>query len=256
MRYVKFEFDSYYIKNNNVPIVSEEIFDKANKRLADQSKRFRSNTEPRGYLLSKRIYCKECGTMYRRKSGEVKVYWVCRKKDHDASACPAPQIAEQELYSGFVHIYNRLVNNIENILAPIATQLTELRNQKLRTAGAIENINKEIAAISEQLLMYTEMKSQGYMEAALFMEKSTEAKNKIIELKKEKKILTGNDECKKTIQKTEAIINVLKMTGPLGEFDKRTFKKIIERIWVDKEKNITYELVNGLKLTIEHQEVI
>lgn len=46
------------------------------------------------------------------------------------------------------------------------------------------------------------------------------------------------------------------MNGPIGEFDKQLFKKIIKKIWVDKGKNISYELINGLKLTINQSEVI
>ena len=41
----------------------------------------------------------------------------------------------------------------------------------------------------------------------------------------------------------------------MGEFKKEMFSKLIQRIWVDREKNIKYELINGLKLTMEYSEV-
>lgn len=65
----------------------------------------------------------------------------------------------------------------------------------------------------------------------------------------------GNDECEKTIKKTEMIINVIRASGPLGDMDKKIFGRLVSRIWVNKEKNITYELVNGLKLTVAYKEV-
>lgn len=249
------EKDMYYIKNANPAIVDEETFDKANALLDEQSKRYRTSITPRNHMLSKMIYCKECGTMYRRKSNDINVYWVCRKKDQYGSECSSTQISEKVVCDGFINMYNRLVNNVDTILTPIVTQLTELRTQRLRSTGVIENINKEIAEISEQILMYQEMKLQGYMESALFLEKSQEAKTRISMLQKEKKILMGNDDCEKLIKKTESIINIIKITGPIGEVEKTLLSKVVNKIWVDSGKNLIYELINGLKLTVSYQEV-
>ena len=44
-------------------------------------------------------------------------------------------------------------------------------------------------------------------------------------------------------------------TGPIGEFDKKTFKKTVKRITVSRNKEITFELINGLKLKFEYSEV-
>lgn len=248
------ERDMYYVKNSNPAIMNAEVFDKANKLLDEQGKRFRPNTVSKENFLAKKIYCKECGTMYRKKSGDVKVFWVCRKRDHNSSECPAPQIAETVIYNGFVNVYNRLVNNTETILAPIVGQLTEYRNRRLTTAGTVININKEIAELSEQILMYQAAKSQGYMESALFLEECNKVSGRIAELKKEKKMLTENDDCEKAIKKTEKLISILKTAGAIGEFDKNIFDKTIERVWIDKDKHITYELINGLKLEIDSKE--
>lgn len=119
----------------------------------------------------------------------------------------------------------------------------------------IENINKEIAEISEQILMYREMNSQGYIESALYYEKNNEANTKIMMLKKDKKLLMGDDECDKVIKKTELLINLIKSAGAIGEMDEGLFKKIVKKIWIGENRNITYELINGLKLSVEYQEV-
>ena len=114
---------------------------------------------------------------------------------------------------------------------------------------------KEIAELSEQILMYQAAKSHGYMESALFLEESNKANNRITQLKKEKKLLMGNDECEKTLKKTEMLISILKTLGPIGQMEEKTFNKIVSKIWIDKEKNLTYELINGLKLTVAYKEV-
>ena len=135
------------------------------------------------------------------------------------------------------------------------TQLQEFRVLKLKMQNEIENINKEIAELTEQVHVLENAKANGYIEPASFMNRTNEIASRIAKLKKDKKLMLGNDECEKTAKVTERIINIMKDYGPMGEFKKEMFSKLIQRIWVDREKNIKYELINGLKLTMEYSEV-
>ncbi|MBC8597569.1 recombinase family protein, partial [Oscillospiraceae bacterium NSJ-50] len=185
------ERDMYYVKNNNVPIVSAEIFDKANELLKAQSKRYRPSTVPREHTFAKMIYCGECGTMFRKKSGENNIFWVCRTRDHDSAECPTPQVAEKVLMNAFVNLYNRLVYNADIILAPMLNQLTEYKSKRMADGGEIENINKEIAELTEQVHVLRNAKANGYIEPASFMERMNEIASKTAKLKKDKKYLLG-----------------------------------------------------------------
>jgi len=250
------ERDMYYIKNHHIGIVTEELYDKALARLNGQKKNFYTGTRGvKEHTLAKMMYCEECGTMFRRKSCEKTVHWVCRAKNDDRSKCPTPQIAEKDVKNGFVQMYNRLYNNLEYILVPMLTQLQEFRVLKLKMQNEIENINKEIAELTEQVHVLENAKANGYIEPASFMNRTNEIASRIAKLKKDKKLMLGNDECEKTAKVTERIINIMKDYGPMGEFKKEMFSKLIQRIWVDREKNIKYELINGLKLTMEYSEV-
>ena len=79
--------------------------------------------------------------------------------------------------------------------------------------------------------------------------------SKTAKLKKDKKYLLGNDECEQIRKQTEILSNYITATGPIGEFDKKTFKKTVKRITVSRNKEITFELINGLKLKFEYSEV-
>lgn len=245
----------YYVKNNNVPIVSAEIFDKANELLKAQGKRYRPSTVPKEHTFAKMIYCGECGTMFRKKSSENNVFWVCRTRDHDSAECPTPQVAEKVLMNAFVNLYNRLVYNADIILAPMLNQLTEYKSKRMADGGEIENINKEIAELTEQVHVLRNAKANGYIEPASFMERMNEIASKTAKLKKDKKYLLGNDECGQIRKQTEILSNYITATGPLGEFDKNTFKKTVKRITVSRNKEMTFELINGLKLKFEYSEV-
>lgn len=249
------ERDMYYIKNANPPIVSSELFDKANTLLKNQSKRFTENTKPYHNPLTRKIYCAECGTLCRRKSGEVNTFWVCRNRDESINNCPAPQIAQQTIYRGFVKMYNRLINNMEYILTPMTTQLREFREMKLQLGGEVKNINDETANMTEQVLILNQLNADGYIEPALYIEQINDLNRRIQNMKKQKKLLLGTDECEKTIRATERIEAILKSAGALADFDESVFGRIIQRIWIDREKTMTFELTNGLKLKIDSKEV-
>jgi len=249
------EKDMYYVKNSNPAIVTAEIFEKANELLKAQGKRYRPSTTPREHTLSKMIYCEECGTMFRKKSGEVNVYWVCRTRDYSSKECPTPQVAEKAVMNAFVNMYNRLVNNVDIILTPMLTQLTEYKDQRMIDKGEIANINKEIAELTEQVHVLQNAKASGYIEPASFMERMNEIATRTAKLRKDKKFLLGNDECEQARKKTEMLVNYIRTAGPMGEFDKKALRKIVTRILVNKDKDLTFELINGLKLKIKYSEV-
>lgn len=249
------EKDMYYVKNHNPAIVSAETFDKANALLKAQGKRYRPGTAHKEHIFSKMLYCEECGTMYRKKSGEINVFWVCRKRDHDASLCPAPQIAEKAVMKAFVNMYNRIVLNTEIILTPILTQLTEYKSQRMLNRGEISNINKEIAELTEQVHVLQNAKAGGYIEPASFMERMNVIATRTAKLRKDKKFLLGNDECEQARKKTEMLVNYIKAMGAVGEFDEKTFKKTVNKVFISRNKDMTFELINGLKLKIKYSEV-
>ena len=51
------------------------------------------------------------------------------------------------------------------------------------------------------------------------------------------------------------LVNYIRTAGPMGEFDKKALRKIVTRILVNKDKDLTFELINGLKLKIKYSEV-
>ena len=135
------------------------------------------------------------------------------------------------------------------------TQLTEYKDQKMIDKGEIANINKEIAELTEQVHVLQNAKASGYIEPASFMERMNEIAARTAKLRKDKKFLLGNDECEQIRKKTELLVTYIRSAGPIGEFDKKSFKKIVKRVLVNKERDLTFELINGLKLKIKYCEV-
>ena len=104
-------------------------------------------------------------------------------------------------------------------------------------------------------MVINQLHAEGMLESAKFMQQKNDLNAEIIRLGKEKKLLTGGDECRKTIMQTERLTALIKQHGPIAEFDENIFGQIVKKVWVDKDRNISYELINNMKLEIEYAEV-
>ena len=57
------------------------------------------------------------------------------------------------------------------------------------------------------------------------------------------------------IMQTERLTALIKQRGPIGKFEDDIFCQIVKKVWVDKDRNVSYELINNIKLEIEYAEV-
>lgn len=72
----------YFVTGSNPPIVSQEIFDAA-QALIERRYKTVTTAKTQGLPLAQKIYCGHCGTAFRRKLCNGKVYWTCRTHDTD-----------------------------------------------------------------------------------------------------------------------------------------------------------------------------
>jgi len=123
-----------------------------------------------------------------------------------------------------------------------------------RSNAKIEEINNRIAQITEQILIIERLKASGCMESAIYMQKNRDLTSEIAELKKQKKYLSGNNECDNLTKLTTRIIKILETVEALGTFDEEIFKSIVRKVWNDQNV-IIYEFINGMNLKISKDEV-
>ena len=247
------EKDMFYVENYCPAIVDRQTFDEANERLKVCSNRPRHNIKKENdkveSIFANMMYCEECKGKLHEEYGREK--WKCGAYKKRSEGGPVAPITELKIKSGFVTIYNKLVLNAENVLTPMVNHAQEYRSLQNRGNAKVDEINNKIAQITEQILIIGRLKAEGYMESAIYMQKSNELNTEIANLKKEKKYLIGNSECDNLIKKTTKIIGILKATGSMGKFDETVFKSIVAKVWIGKENGITFEMINGLRLKIE-----
>ena len=117
-------------------------------------------------------------------------------------------------------------------------------------------INKAIAAASEQSYKVTTLQSKGLLDAAVCSAKLMDIEAKLAELRRERRRLLKNEDI-------EAVIDTLCQTadlihrGPerLERFDEALFADLVEKIIVESVTRIRFRLYGGIELTEQLREV-
>lgn len=114
----------YKCKDGSIPaIISEELWDQANKILKSRTKGYENNNYWSGglkYAFSSKIYCKEHNTSFQRSHGSKnknRPTWSCSMYlQHRLAACESPIIAEIDLYNIISSIMNNIIPQKKSII--------------------------------------------------------------------------------------------------------------------------------------------
>ncbi|NYB73165.1 recombinase family protein [Sedimentibacter hydroxybenzoicus DSM 7310] len=243
----KGEKPKYFVENCHEPIVSKDEFQRVQALMESRQKQIAGTVS--SALLAKKIHCGNCGTLFRRKIDNEKVYWTCRKHNRDKDLCPTSQIPEEQIITAILRMYHKLKRHREQILSPILNQLTELREKELRSNRKINDIDKEIAQLTEQNLVLVRLKSKGYVDSALYLSQTGEIDFKLRELRRLRRRImesTGED---RQIKATEAMLDYLEASPEyLEELTEELFETLVENITISSEIEMNLNLYNGLTL--------
>ena len=194
-------------------IVSEELWDQANKVLQKRSKdvKDRQNQCNHGNLLTGKLFCSHCGTSYYRrdskdKYGNKNSKWVCSGKiKNGAASCPSFPIYEDEIKPILFDVFNQT--------SKVAEDLVESYIEMYKSLDRDGNDEKKINSLKKKI------------------ELETKKKAKLLEYNvngdiSDKEYLEMNSACKKNIEDTETELYELYER----QNSKEDFKKHIDTI--------------------------
>lgn len=238
------ERDKYYVSETHPAIISREIFQSV-QQLIEIKGASHMGKFTVSYTLRKKIYCGECGTLYKRKSRSNRVYWACRKHDESADKCSAKQIAEEIVYMAFVRMFNKIQAHHKALLAPMLRQLEALYEREKSGNAQLAELRKEISEIKRQAYLLTMLNSQGTLDAAYFMERTKELDRKLMTAQKQ---LHANldDKDGERLDNLRKLIGIFERAETITEFDEIKFGQIVEKITVLSESEIRFELIGGI----------
>ena len=251
----KGDADQYYTENSHPAIIDRETFERV-QRLRER-RALRTSCIPKEYPLSKKIICGECGAIFTRKSIQNnRAVWVCRKHDRRAADCSIGRIAEDEIYSTFVRMYNKLKLHEDIILKPALIQLRDLNDALQRGNPAMMAINKAIAEASEQSYNVSVLQSRGVLDASICAAKLQAIESKLTDLRRERRRLLKNEDLEEVMETLHQTANTIH-AGPekLEDFDEVLFADLVERITAESQTSIRFRLYGGIELTERLREV-
>ncbi len=238
--------EKYYFPDSHPAIISQEMFDRVQQLLCERT----LGVERGEHIFQKRIYCGECGTLFRIKHIKGKTYWLCRKHDMNADSCSISQIPETKLQNCFIALSNKLQVNYKEILLPVLESLQELKLKKHSGNLQIMDIRKENAKLREQQHVLTRLKTKGFLDEAKFQTQTAELNTKIARLQRELKRLTQSDDEDETLDQIEMLTDYFaKRQELMVYFEQEAFESIVEKIVVHSRNELEFHLIGGLKLT-------
>jgi uncharacterized C2H2 Zn-finger protein len=84
-------YSRFYVKGNNPPIVTTQVWEKANARIEER--------KTKSYPFSGRFHCPHCGKVLRRQKSQWCVNWQCGTYlTKGKSACPGIPLRETILF--------------------------------------------------------------------------------------------------------------------------------------------------------------
>lgn len=119
------------------PIVSEELWEKANRILRKRSEQYRSEQEasPNArYSYSGKLICMEHGVPYyrtkMRSGGQTKIVWQCKRySEKGLSGCTSPIIYESDVDQIVLDCYHALTKNQVSVIAKLASIYSSVLQQ-------------------------------------------------------------------------------------------------------------------------------
>ena len=242
----KGEKEQYYIEGSHEPIISKEDFERVQKLLAENTRRYYREAGEKS-PFSGEIKCGCCGESYKRKARNGVPCWVCRRHDNRSSDCCSKAIPEELIKQAFISLANKLILHHREILIPLQRGLNELNAIKFRGNSRMLDIRKDIAALKEQRHVIARLRKKGFMDEKKYNEQLSALEGKIRRQENELKKIAKADDSDEMLEQLDLLISCIeKKTSVLIEFDSELFGEIVDRIII-RDKEIYFELISGLE---------
>ena len=251
----------YKCKDGSIPaIISEELWDQANRILKSRTKGYENNNYWSGglkYAFSSKIYCKEHNTSFQRSHGnknKSRPIWSCGMYlQHRLAACKSPIIAEVDLYNIMSSIMNSIIpqkiNIIENMLKLYENiDKNDYYNKELKLLNTKIKIIEEKKSMTLELVFNGDISKESVKVQFDKYEQEIKSLNekKTIIIKQVKQLNNSNNNLNVMAELIEKELN----GGSLSEF----IRKFVDEIIISKIEGDRYNIKLDIYLDLLGEE--
>ena len=239
------ESNKYYTRNHHEPIVSEEIWNKAQEI---RESRYHTNENvsdaartkfARKYAFSSMCQCGFCGTNLTRRSHHQdtqhkKPVWKCRTAANKGiENCPhSKAIDEVIIENAFLEMFQLLAENFDDVLESVLSSLEDTISKDDSTEK-LKRVEKEISALEKKRKKLTDMYLDDKISKEAYDDKYSELNHKLEKCEEERLLFSENALSQKNIaNRMKTIREKLKNAEIFDEFDRLVFESIVEKVIV------------------------
>ena len=253
----------YKCKDGSIPaIISEELWNQANKILKSRTKGYENNNYWSGglkYAFSSKIYCKEHNTSFQRSHGNKnknRPIWSCSMYlQHRLVACESPIIAEVDLYNIMSSIMNiiipKKINIIDNML-----KLYENIDKNDYYDKELELINTKIKIIEEKKSMTLDLVFNGDISKESIKVQFDKYEQEIKSLNEKKTVIIKQIEQLSNINNNLDIMTELIKKELNGDSLSEFIRKFVDEIIISKIDGDRYNIKVDIYLDLLGEEKI
>ena len=235
------EEDMYYIENNHEPIISRELFEKAQEireRRAGTRKSGRHQPNYKQYAFSGILVCGFCGHHLSRKTTNndnlkyKKHIWQCsRYLKYGKKNCPKCKLIREEMIeNAFLDCYKYLCSNHQSLVVDAIDEAFSMI-ASLHNIDELESLQKEIALQKTRRQRLLDLNLAGKLDTETFSKKLSVIDADITALSNRIRFFEREEE---TQEKWKTELNKLKEKMKQGmvleKFDRRVFESIVDYI--------------------------
>ena len=239
------EEDQFYIRDHHEPIISEEVFEKAQEILRRRAKPRRLNSDgkrekfSRKYAFSCMLECGFCGGTLTRRSWHSgsqynKVIWQCVTSTKKGKKfCPDSKgIAEETIERAFVESYRLLCQNNKDVLDELIARTEETLSEN-NAGKQLVKIEKDIRTLEAKRAKLVDMRLEEVLDKETYESKYLDLTGQIEQLQAQHRDLQEAAETENTMKKRIAEFRkTLEQNNVLEEFDRYIFESIVEKVIV------------------------
>lgn len=249
------EKDQFYCKNHHEPIISREVFSKAQKLIAERAKNrnksIAKNTYQNRYVLSGRIICGECGSKFRRKTnysvGRSYIAWSCIGHIEDKNSCSMLFLRDGEIKATFVTMMNKLAFSRKIILDPLYEAINKIDEEC--DLERIDAIDKRMEQLTEERNTLIGLMTKGFLEPALFNKERNVLDIEIKNLTTEKtNLVMSFTNGTSQADEVKALLDYVSVEKFDGDYTDEAFETFFENIIVDSRDELIFKMKCGLSL--------
>ncbi|WP_409226848.1 recombinase family protein [Gudongella sp. SC589] len=252
----KGEKDQFYCKNHHEPIVSREVFSKAQKLITQRakSKTVNKNVYQNRYVLSGKIICGECGSTFRRKTnysaGRSYIAWSCIGHIEDKNSCSMLFLRDGELKATYATMLNKLAFSRKIILEPLYKAISQIDEKSdLERINAIDN---RLEQLTEERNTLVGLMTKGFLEPALFRKERNVLDREINSLTTEKtNLVMAFTDGTSQADEVKSLLDYVAEQDFIGEYTEEAFEKYVQNIIVNTRDELTFKMKCGLSLKEE-----